>query len=115
MNVLMFSGNRCSPNFKKKQSVMSKRAQESTSEEGLAVARPRPMNLVSRNLLSAQKTPPQDSSASDSPGAQELDQSHASPSGKKLMRNSSQDPTANSQERRQDDSTFKHRETGAER
>ena len=29
-------------------SVMSKRAQESTSKEGSAVAKPRPMNLVSR-------------------------------------------------------------------
>ena len=39
----------------------------------------------------------------EQPGAQELDQSHASPSGRKLMRNSSQDPTAYSQERQQDD------------
>ena len=39
----------------------------------------------------------------EQPGAQELDQSHASPSGRKLMRNSSQDPTAYSRERRQDD------------
>ena len=40
---------------------MSKGAQESTSKEGSAVAKPRPMNLVSRNLLSAKnvKTTPQ--------------------------------------------------------
>ena len=87
----------------RKQSVMSKRAQESTSKEGSAVAKPRPMNLVSRNLLSAKKTPPQDSSASNSPVNQELDQSYVSPIVRKLMRNSNQDPTAHSQERRQDD------------
>ena len=34
----------------RRQSVMSKRAQERTSKEGSAVAKPRPMNLVSRNL-----------------------------------------------------------------
>ena len=55
---------------------MSKRAQEGTAKEGSAVAKPRPMSLVSRNLLSAKKTPPQDSSASNSPGNQELDQSY---------------------------------------
>ena len=63
----------------RKQSVMPKRAQESTSKEGSAVAKPRPMNLVSRNLLSPKKTSPQESSASNSPGNQELDQSYVSP------------------------------------
>ena len=82
---------------KRKQSVVSKRAQESTAKEGSAVAKPRPMSLVSRNLLSARKTPPQDSSASNSPKNQELDQV------RKLVRNNDQDPTAYSQERRQDD------------
>ena len=52
----------------RKPSVMSKRASESTSKEGSAVAKTRPMNLVSWNLLSAKKTPPQDSSASNSRG-----------------------------------------------
>ena len=70
------------------------------------MAKTRPMNLVSRNLLSAKKTPPQDSSASNRPGAQELDQSHASPSGRKLMRNHSQDPKTYTQERQQDDTLF---------
>ena len=51
----------------RKQSAMSKRAQESTSKAGSAVAKPKPMNLVSRNLLSAKKKPPQDSSDSNSP------------------------------------------------
>ena len=73
------------------------------SKEGSAVAKPRPMSLVSRNLLSAKKTPPQDSSASSSPGNQELDQSSVSSSGRKLMRDNNQVPTAHSQERRQDD------------
>ena len=47
---------RCFPAFflsNRKQSIMSKRFQESTAKEGLAVAKPRPMSLVSRNLLSA--------------------------------------------------------------
>ena len=44
----------------KKQSVVSKRAQESTPKKGSAVAKPRPINLVSGNLLSVKKDPPQD-------------------------------------------------------
>ena len=48
-------------------------------------------------------TPSQDSCASNSPGNQELGQSCVSLSVRKLMRNSNQDPTANSQERRRDD------------
>ena len=98
----------------RKQSVMSKRVQESTAKECSAVAKPRLMNLVSRNLLSALETPPQDSSASNSPGNQELDQSYVSPGVRTLMRNSNQDPTAYSQERRQDDTIFEHRDTGTE-
>ena len=70
------------------------RAQESTSKEGSAVAKPRPMNLVSRNLLGAKKTRPQDSSASKSPGNQELAQSSVSWSARKLMRDNNPDPTA---------------------
>ena len=87
----------------RKQGVMSKRARESTAKEGSAVAKLRPMSLVSRNLLSAKRTPPQDSSASNSPGNQELDQSDVSSSVSKLERNNNQDPTAYSPERRQDD------------
>ena len=100
LNILNFSMFSCTH---RKQSVMSKRAQESTSEEGSAVLKPRPMNLVSRNRLSEMKTPPQDSSASNSPVNQELDQIYVSLCARKLMRNSKQDPTACSQERRQDD------------
>ena len=97
----------------RKQSVMFKRAQESTSQEGWAVAKPKPMTLVPRNLLSAKKTPPQDSSASNSPGNQELDRSYVSPSVRKLMRNSNQDPTSYSQERQQDDTqSSSHRKLG---
>ena len=43
------------------------------------------------------------SSDSNSPGNQELDQSFVSSTGRKLMRNINQDPTAFSQWRRQDD------------
>ena len=53
MNSSMFS---CSHFLShRKLSVMSKRAHESSSKEGSAVAKPRPMNLVSRNLVSAKK------------------------------------------------------------
>ena len=61
---------------------MSKRAQESTAKESSAVAKLRPMSLVSRNL----KTSPKDSSASKSVENQELDQSCVSESAKKLVR-----------------------------
>ena len=70
MNFSMFSCSLFLPN--RQQSVVSKRAQESTSKEGSVVAKPGPMNLVSRNFLTAKRTPPQDSSASNSPGNQEL-------------------------------------------
>ena len=118
LNIMNFSLFFCSHVLSnRKQSVMSKRAQESTSKDSSAVAKPRPMNLVSRNLLSAKKTPPQDSSASNSPRNQELEQSYDQPSIRKLMRNSNQDPTAYCQERRQDDtlssSTSQHQETGS--
>ena len=73
MNFSIFSCSHFLSN--RKQSVMFKRAQESTSKEGSAVAKPRPMKLVSRNLLSAKRNPPQDVSDSNSPENEELDQS----------------------------------------
>ena len=101
MNSSMYSCSHFLSN--RKQSVMSKRAQQSISKEGSAVAKPRPMNLVLRNLLSAKENPPQDSSDSNSPGNQELDQSGVSSSGRKLTRNINQNPTSYSQQRQQDD------------
>ena len=102
MNLSMFSCSHSSLSLSNsKQSAMSKRAQESTSKEGSALAKP--MNLVSRNLLSAEKDPPQDSGNSNSPGLQEMDQSCVSSSGKKPTRNINQNPTTYSQERQQDD------------
>ena len=72
LNIMNFSMSSCSHYLSnRKQSVVSKGTQESISEEASAVAKPRPMNLVSRNLLSAKKNPPQDSSDSNSPGNQE--------------------------------------------
>ena len=82
MNSSMFSCSHFLSN--RKQSVMSKRGQESMAKEASAVVKPRPMNLVSRNLLSTKKTLAQDSSASNSAGNQELDQSCVSPSVRKL-------------------------------
>ena len=54
--------------------------------EGSAVAKSRPMNLVSRILLTAKKDPPQDSSDPNSIRNQKLDQSCVSSSGRKLTR-----------------------------
>ena len=59
-------------------------------------------NLVSRNLLSAKKTPPQDSSDPNSPVNHELDQSRLSFRDSKLTRKINQNPTMCSQERQQD-------------
>ena len=73
MNSSMFSWSDLLPN--KKQSTMSKRPQQSTSEKGLAVAKPRPMNLVLRNLL-RRRILRKDSSDSNFPEIQELDQSY---------------------------------------
>ena len=69
MNLSMFSCSHFLSN--RKQSVVSKRAQERTSEKS-AVAKPRPMNLVSSTLLCAKKNPPQHSSDSNTPKNQEL-------------------------------------------
>ena len=86
---------------------MSKRAQESTAKEGSAVAKPRPMSLVSRNLLRAKKISTKDSGASDSPENEELDQSSVSWSARKLLQNNDQGPT-------RWQSVLGHQETGAE-
>ena len=57
MNLSMFSCSHVLSN--RKQSIMSKRAQESASKKGSAVANKiRPMCLVSRNLPSAKQTSP---------------------------------------------------------
>ena len=99
MNSSMFSCSHFLSN--RKQSVMSKRVQESTLKEGSAVAKQRPMNLVSKNLLSAKKDPPRDLSDPNSLGNQDLDQSCVSARGRKLLRNTNQNPTLYSQERRE--------------
>ena len=102
--------------IKKSRTPRPRESRESTAKEGSAVAKPRSMNLVSWNFVSAKKTPPQDSSASNSPENQESDQSYVSLGVRKLMRNSSQDPTAHPRERRQDDtpssSTWKLKRSG---
>ena len=87
LNILNFSMFSCSHLLSnRKQSIMSKWAQESTAKEGSALAKPRPMNLVSRNLLRAKQTSPKDSGASNSPRNQELDQCFVSSSVRKLVR-----------------------------
>ena len=70
--------------------------------------------LVSNNLTSAKKDPPQDLSDPNSLGNQELDQSCVSVRGRKLLRNTNQNPTICSQERQQGQSSST-RKLGAER
>ena len=101
MNFWMFS---CSNSLSnRKQCDMSKRAQGSTQKGRSAVAKPSPQNLVSRNLLSAKKNPPQDSSGPNSPRNQELDERCVSSRDRRLTRNINQNPTVYSQERQQED------------
>ena len=92
------------------QSVMSKRAQErTTEEEPLAVEKARTACLVSRNLLSAKQTTSIDSGASYGPGNQELGQNNVSGSTGKLARDRSQKPNNahSSQECEEDDNPFR--------
>ena len=121
VNIMIFLMFACSHFLSNRmQSIMSKRAQESTAKEVSAVAKPKPtptpMNLVSRNLLSAKKGPPQDSSDSNSPGNQELDQSCVVVPWQQT--DTKHQPKPNivfSREATRWYSTFQHQETGAER
>ena len=90
----------------RKQRFMSKRAQESKTEEGPAEAKPRPLSLVSRNLLSVKQTSSVHSGAWNRPGHQKLDVSSLSRGTGKPVRDS-QDPTMRSQEWQQDDNPFR--------
>ena len=74
---------------------MCNRDQESTAEESSAVAKPRQMSMVSKNLLSAKENPLFHRALG------------------KVVRNNNQDPTTYSQDRRQDDTIFGHQKTGA--
>ena len=86
----MFSGSHFLLN--RKQCVMSK------------VAKPRPMNLVSKDLLSAQKDPPHDSTiAWNSPGTEELDQKGVLARSRKLLRDTNRNHQMYSQQRQQGD------------
>ena len=69
LNVINFSMFSCSHVFlaNRKQSAMSKRGQEGTSGEATAMAKPRPLNLVSHNLSSAKKKSQHDLSDSNNP------------------------------------------------
>ena len=105
LNIMNFSMFSCSHFFfsNRQQSAMAKRAQESTSKEGSAMAKSRPVNLVSRNLLSARMDLPQDVSDSNSPVNSELEHGGVSSRGRKLKQNTNQNPTMYCQERQQDD------------
>ena len=71
---------------------MSKRNQEGTSKEGSAMAKPRPMNLVPRNLLSTKKDSPQDMSDSNSPLNAKVEHGGVTAFVWKLTRDTSQNP-----------------------
>ena len=87
----------------RKHRVISKRIQESTLKDGSAVAKPRPTNLVSKNLLSVKKDSSQELSDQTSAVNQELDQSGVLVRSWKLLRGTNQNPTMNCQERQQGD------------
>ena len=111
MSFSMFS---CSHFFlsNRKQSATSKRGQEGTSGEGSAMAKPRsmnlvegeprPMNLVSHNLLSTRMNYPQDSSDSNNPVNAIAVQGGVSISVGQLTRDTSQNPAEDSQVRQQE-------------
>ena len=85
-NIMNFSMSSCSHFLSnKKQSIMSKRAQERGSEEGPAAAQPSSARLVSRNLLSAWQTSSRDSGAVHVPVNQEFGQNSVSGSTKTLV------------------------------
>ena len=111
-NLSMFS---CSNVFlsNRKQSAMSKRGQEGISEEGSAMAKPRPMilvmakprfvNWVSQNLSSTRKKSPQDMSDSNSPGSAKAEQDGVSTSVWGQMRDTSRNPAVLSHARQQEE------------
>ena len=98
MNFSMFS---CSHFFLSngKQRAMSERSQDGTPKEGSAMAKPRPMNLVSRNLLSTKKDSPRDMSDSNSPLNAKVEHGGVSAFVWKLTRHTSQNPAMYSQVR----------------
>ena len=81
---------------------MSKRTQESRTEEGPAVAKPRLACLFSRNLLSAKQTSSSESGASNVPGNLELDPNSVSGSTGALVQDRFQNPATSSQEWQKD-------------
>ena len=99
LNIMNFPMSSCRHFLSnRKQGLVSKRA-----KEGSAVAKPRPMHLVSGNLRAQRKPLRKIRLLRKALMNQELDQSYVSLRVRKLMRNSNQDPTARSQERRLDD------------
>ena len=99
LNIMNFSMCSCSHFLShRKHSVMSKREQDRTSKEGPAVAKPKPMSLVARSLLSSKKDPPQIVSASNDPGNSKMDESSTSAGIGKPLRGSDSNPKSQSQE-----------------
>ena len=101
MNLSLFSCTHVHSN--RKQCAMSKRVLESTLKEGSAVAKPRAMNLVSKNFLIVKRFLPQDLSDPNSLVNRRLDQSGVVARSRKLLRDSNPNPTMYSQERQQGD------------
>ena len=119
LNIMNLSMSSCSHFCKflsgpvRKQSATSKRGQEGTSEESSpmaksrsmmsAIAKPRPMSLVSHSLLSERNNSSRNLSDSSNPGDAEVDQGGVSSSVGKLTRDTSQNPAEQSQVTQQED------------
>ena len=93
--------------WNRKQSTMSKMAQERRAGEGPAEAKPRSACLVSRIFLSTKQTSSVDSGASCSLVNQEFCRNSVSGDTGKPVKDSSQDPTTHSQEWQQDDNLIR--------
>ena len=90
---------------KRKQNFTSKRAQESTAKEGSAVAKPRPMSLVWRNLRARSK-------CFEQPGESRVGSEFCFMERQET--GASQRPRPNSTQDWRQDTIFRYQETGAE-
>ena len=94
---------------------MSKRTQERRTEEGPAVAKPRPTCFVSRNQLSAKQTSSLDSDASNVPEIQSWIQNSVSGSTGALVRDRVRNPATSSQEWQHDNPCLRSTRTLVQR
>ena len=116
LNIMNFSIVSCSHFFllNRKQSAMSKRGQEGIFRRifgdgeverplNLVMAKPRPMNLVSHNLLSTRKNSLEELNDSNNPANSKAEQGGVSTSVWKQIQDTRQNPAEHSQARQQED------------